>query len=76
MRFTKSFVALPLIASLTFGGAALAADGAEEEIVPAGSFSGALLAARTAERDGDYDRAVRFFREAIGFSDDENLNLE
>ena len=78
MRHARSIVSLALTAALGVGTAlpgALAADG-EREIRPAGSFAGAILAARTAERDADYDVAVQFLREAIGFADDDELKLE
>ena len=44
-----------------------------ETLPPAGTFSGALLAARSAERASDYDTAVKFLREAIGFAEDEQV---
>ena len=43
---------------------------------PAGSFSGAVLAARTAERDADYDTAIRFLREALDLADGADVDLE
>ena len=42
-----------------------------DRLPPAGTFSGALLAARSAERNEDYDTAVKFLREAIGFAEDD-----
>ena len=64
--------------SVSLSGFAFGQDGAttEQTIRPAGSFAGAILAARTAERDADYDVAIRFLREAIGYSDEGDLNLE
>ena len=67
-----------LALSVSLSGFAFGQDGAttEQTIRPAGSFAGAILAARTAERDADYDVAIRFLREAIGYSDEGDLNLE
>ena len=50
--------------------------GVPAELPAAGSFSGAVLAARTAERDADYDVAVRYLREALSLAGEEGLDLE
>ena len=71
-RFLRSSAAA-LLALVLSAPAALSQDRAasgEDRLPPAGTFSGALLAARSAERAADYDTAVKFFREAIGFAED------
>ena len=55
-----SLVALPALANT-------------EDFRPAGSFAGAVLAASTAERDADYETAVRFLREALAFEETDGL---
>ena len=65
-----------MAATLAFAVPALATaqtNPSEPRVRPAGTYSGALLAARSAERSSDYDVAARFLREAIGFAEDDQL---
>ena len=75
-----SLVALGLALAATPAAAqdaprAASADAAETHRA-AGSFSGAVLAARTAERDADYDTAIRYLREALDLADGSDVDLE
>jgi tetratricopeptide (TPR) repeat protein len=47
--------------------AATTADAAQEKPVLASSLSGALLSAQVAERDNDFDGAIAFYQQALGF---------
>ncbi len=61
------------------GAPALAAQGADgrapEPLVRVGSFSGAVLAARTAETDNDLDSAIAYYERALDF-DRDNLAIQ
>lgn len=61
----------PLAALALAGGMWIAVPAAGDEVVSANSFTGAYLAARTAEADGDLDAAVRFYEKALSFKPDD-----
>ena len=76
MRPGRTLATYALAAAMTLPAVGGALAVGEPELRPAGSFAGAILAARTAERDADYNVAVKFLREAIGFAEDGDLNLD
>lgn len=67
--------AVAAILALSAGAGVAKADTEATEIVPVHSFSGAYLAARTAETDNDVDSAVAYYKRALAF-DTENLMLQ
>jgi tetratricopeptide (TPR) repeat protein len=66
-RFTLGLMASSAL--LAFAAAAFAAAPAADpaEPVRASSLSGALLSAQVAERDNDFDGAIQFYQQALGF---------
>ena len=80
-RFGGSrLVASAMAMALMVGGApAFAAQGADirvsEPLVRVGSFSGAVLAARTAETDNDLDSAIAYYERALDF-DRDNIAIQ
>ncbi len=62
---------LTVLAALALAGQIAGAQAATSEPVAINNFSGAFLAAHTAEADGDLDSAVRYYEKALSFKPDD-----
>lgn len=62
---------LIVLAALALAGQIAGADAAVQNPATISNFSGAFLAARTAEADGDLESAVRFYEQALAFKPDD-----